>query len=622
MSGRQWAFRIGTAVVFPLVLLGLAEGGLRLAGVGFRPEFTVACQVQGRPASCENPDFSRRFFPASVLRRPTSFVIPAAKGPRTFRIFIVGESAAQGDPEPTFGFGRFLGAMLQERFPAVDVEVVNSGVVAVNSHVLLPIVRDLAGHGGDLFLIYAGNNEVVGPFGAGTVLTKGSARLPLVRVSLALQATRIGQFLGRLAAPATGAQPEWRGMEMFLEQQVRANDPAMEQVYANFERNLSDLVKVAQGSGARVVVSTVGTRLGDFAPFASLQGPGLDAAAMEAFQARMARGAELESEGRWSEALAEYQGAASMDPGFAELQYRMARCQRALGALPAARASFARARDLDTLRFRADSRMNETVRAVARGAGPGVQLIDGEAELATASPDGIPGAGHFYEHAHLTPEGNYRLALAFFPTVVAALPASLHAPGAPVEPPTFEACVRRLALTGYDRYRVAKEVLRRLQRPPFTGQIDHAEQVALWERERDREGSETFTTSDEAYRVALARSPSDPWLLFNHAVLLDNRDVFEARQGLPDRGRAIAPLQRSLELLPQFPDARIRLAEALIRIGRPDDAIAQCQTLLRYRPADAGAYRTMAYAWARKGRPIEAAEAEERARQLDGGARR
>jgi len=94
LKTRQWAFRIGTAVLLPLALLAVVEGGLRLAGVGFRPGFTVACQVQGRPASCENPDFSRRFFPASVVRRPTSFVIPAEKGARTFRIFLVGESAA------------------------------------------------------------------------------------------------------------------------------------------------------------------------------------------------------------------------------------------------------------------------------------------------------------------------------------------------------------------------------------------------------------------------------------------------------------------------------------------------------------------------------------------------
>ena len=73
MSGRQWAFRIGTAVGLPLLLLGGLEAGLRLAGQGFDPAFTVPCRVRGSPSTCENPDFSRRFFPASVIRRPTSF---------------------------------------------------------------------------------------------------------------------------------------------------------------------------------------------------------------------------------------------------------------------------------------------------------------------------------------------------------------------------------------------------------------------------------------------------------------------------------------------------------------------------------------------------------------------
>ena len=598
MSGRQWAFRIGTAVGLPLLFLGAVEGGLRLAGQGFDPAFTVACRIRGSPSSCENPDFSRRFFPASVIRRPTSFAFPVAKDPRTFRIFVVGESAAQGDPEPALGVSRFLEAMLRESFPAARFEVVNTGVVAVNSHVLLPIVRDLAGKGGDLFVIYAGNNEVVGPYGAGTVLTTGSPFLPLVRASLALRATRTGQLLDRLATPSPGqgAPAEWRGMEMFLEQQVRADDPRMARVYGNFERNLADLVAVARGSGARVVLSTVGTRLGDFAPFASIHAPGLSPPAREAFQAELAAGADLEARGLCGEALARYAAAAAIDPGFAEVHYRMARCRRALGDLPAARAGFERARDLDTLRFRADTRENAIVREVARLAGPGVALVDGEAALAAASPDGIPGSALFYEHAHLTPEGNYQLARALFPAVVAALPPSIHPAGVPVEPPGEEACNRRLAITGYDRYRVAKEVLRRLTRPPFTGQLDHAAQVSGWERERDRGARETFTNSDTAYRAAEAASPEDPWILYRHAVLLDNRDVFEARQGQPDRGRAIPLLLRVVEILPQSPDARIRLAEALVRVGRPKEAIAQCQELLRHRPGDAGARETMAHA--------------------------
>ncbi len=50
--------------------------------------------------------------------------------------------------------------------------------------------------GADIWVIYMGNNEVVGPFGAGTVFGRQVPPLPLIRASLALKTTRIGQ-LGR-----------------------------------------------------------------------------------------------------------------------------------------------------------------------------------------------------------------------------------------------------------------------------------------------------------------------------------------------------------------------------------------------------------------------------------------
>ena len=39
------------------------------------------------------------------------------KPPGTYRIFILGESAAMGDPEPAYGAGRYLEALLRERYP-------------------------------------------------------------------------------------------------------------------------------------------------------------------------------------------------------------------------------------------------------------------------------------------------------------------------------------------------------------------------------------------------------------------------------------------------------------------------------------------------------------------------
>ncbi|MGA8066087.1 MAG: hypothetical protein WCA47_02050, partial [Terriglobales bacterium] len=51
---RFWAPRIAVSVVLPILLLGIAEGTLRLFGVGYPTGLTVPCTVQSRPASCYN----------------------------------------------------------------------------------------------------------------------------------------------------------------------------------------------------------------------------------------------------------------------------------------------------------------------------------------------------------------------------------------------------------------------------------------------------------------------------------------------------------------------------------------------------------------------------------------
>ena len=601
---HPWLFRLASATLLPLLLLALLEAGLRLLGFGAPAAFTLPCQVQGRKAFCENPAFSDPFFPPGLARRPTSFVIPADKSPGTRRIFIIGESAALGDPEPTFGLSRFLEAMLRERYPGAGFEVINTGLVAVNSHVLLPLVRDVARLQPDLFLFYAGNNEVVGPFGNGTVLAQRLPGRALIRASIFLRSTRLGQLVAALAQlPARRARKEWGGMEMFLDRQVRADDPSMAAVYQSFEANLHDMLEAARASGARVLVSTVGTRLRGFAPFASLHRPGADPAP---WSVHFEAGKRLEAEGRNGQAQAEYLAAAAIDPDYAELQYRLGRSDLALGDAADARERLVKARDLDTLRFRADSRIDAILRRAA-----GADLVDGAAALDAGSPQGLPGDELFYEHAHLTPEGNYLLARAFLAPVAAAL-------GLPrAEPPAEADCLRRLALTGFDRYRVAKEVLRRLSRPPFAGQLDHREQVAGLERARDREAKEEFEQSDAAYRAAIAERGADPWLHINYGILLDTRDVFLARHGQPDAGRAVAQYQQALELLPQTVPARFRLAEALLRLGRADEAIAQSRQILEASAGYAPAWQTIGRAFAGKKQLDDSRAAYERALALD-----
>jgi tetratricopeptide (TPR) repeat protein len=385
-------------------------------------------------------------------------------------------------------------------------------------------------------------------------------------------------------------------MEMFLAQQLRASDPALEAVYGGLERNLADTLSALRAGGAQVVVSTMGTRLRDFAPLASLHRPGLGEEERRAWEVSFTEGERLEREGRLAEAAKAWRAAERIDDTHAELQYRLGRAALAGGDQPEARRRLTLARDLDTLRFRADSRIDAIIRKVAGEGGSGVRLVDGAGALAEASPGGLPGGELFYEHVHLAPAGNHRLAAALLPAVEAALPAAWAAAPSLAAPLSLEDCEARLAFTGFDRYRVAKEMLGRLRRPPLSGQSDHGAQVEALERERAQGAAESFETSDTSYRAALAARPGDPWLRFGYGVLLDTRDVHLARRGVPDAGRALEQYRLALQAWPQWLEARARLAEGLLRLGRAEEAIAECRQLQAWHPRAGQGWVTLAWA--------------------------
>jgi hypothetical protein len=95
-----------------------------------------------------------------------------------------------------------LNIILGLRHPDKKFEVVNAAMTGINSHVILPLARGCEEAHGDIWVIYMGNNEVVGPFGAGTVFGNQTTPLPWIRAGLALKATRLGQLLDALRGAA------------------------------------------------------------------------------------------------------------------------------------------------------------------------------------------------------------------------------------------------------------------------------------------------------------------------------------------------------------------------------------------------------------------------------------
>lgn len=526
---RRWLAISATTVLAPVLLLVLAEVVLRVCGVGTPTGVTRPCTDQGRPAYCDNPSFAATFFPEGMFRTPRPFVIPASKPPGTYRIFVLGESVAWGDPDPTYGFARYLEVMLRQRYPQTKFEVINTSITALNSHAFLPMVKDLVHYQPDLFVIYTGNTEVVGPFGPGTVLTPWDLSLPAIRARIFFNSTRLGQLFGKLSRTSQNNTPEWRGMEMFLDRQVRADSPQMKPVYENFAANLRDIVAVARRSGAQVLISTVATNLKDCAPFASLHREGIREDELRSWEGLVQRGADFESAGSYSEALKLYLSAANIDPQYAELQFRIARCLWALGDFAGAKERFVRAQDLDTLRFRADSRLNEVIRELA-GAGPGVGVVDAAAVFAGESPQEVPGDELFYEHVHMNPRGTYLLARAYFRQLDSMLPAELRRGAVSADVASQEECERLLAFTPYDRLRVAGLVLAKLERPPFTNQLNHSEELRRMKSQA--QGSADYGETVAEYQWAILQNPQDRLLHLNYGFLLHRYDPAAADQEL------------------------------------------------------------------------------------------
>ena len=180
----SWKSRLAALVLSPLLAFAALEGGLRMAGYGYPTGFFLPRSEGGKPVLIENDRFGWRFLGRALARSPYPVVLPAEKPTGAVRVFVLGESAAYGDPQPDFGLPRLLRAFLEARYPGTRFEVVNAAMTAINSHALLPIARDCAQQHGDVWVVYMGNNEVVGPFGSGTVFGSQVGPLPVIRASL------------------------------------------------------------------------------------------------------------------------------------------------------------------------------------------------------------------------------------------------------------------------------------------------------------------------------------------------------------------------------------------------------------------------------------------------------
>ena len=578
---RLWCLRTVTALASVGVFLFLLEGGLRLLGIGYSARFFVPSEQRG--VLTTNLYFGWHY-QQETLTTPQPCLLAPTKPPDAIRVFVLGESAAMGTPDPSFGFVRILEVMLRQYFPDRRVEVVNAAMRGINSHVAADISRECAALSPDLIVIYVGNNEACGLYAPTTrtaFLGRHPAWIPLFHF---VKQARTGQLIRRVfgdSPDVSGVSRHVQAPESFAKHLTAPDGPGREAVYHNFYDNLKRICQYSLESGASVIVSTIASNLRDCPPLGSLHDSRLtDLLRKKQWEVSYSRGTESEGRGQTAEAIAHYRQAAAIDDHYAELHFRLARCYLAAGDPNAAKRHFILARDWDALQFRADSRLNEIIgKVAAEHAGRRIALVDAETALAASGrcPDGILGSELFSEHVHLTFDGDYELARAVLPAAVQALERDRgFAPSTSAQVPTRQQCARELAFTRWDEVNTMAAMAELTAKPPFTRQLDHAARQARVEKQiksvMDHVDEKFVNDVLQVYREAVAANPQDWQLRYNLGALLHQ---------LGRCDEAARELDYVVQTLPHVPAYRILLGYALGKSGHWDLAAVQFREALK-----------------------------------------
>lgn len=469
-----------------------AEFALRLFGLGGYPPFI---RDAGRLASGENvclvePTGARPYFFANPQRpgfgKQYNFLMP--KPADTVRIFLFGESAAQGYPQPrNLAMSSFLQAMLADLRPDRRVEVINMGTTAVASFPIVYQVREALRHEPDLFVFYVGNNEFFGAYGVASINAAGALPPWALRVMRAARSLALVQLLDKFLY--AGADQSRQLMERMVGQSVIAADSPLRAAAArNLRENLGTMLSESRTAGVPSIVCTTASNEADMAPIGDDQLDGLSPTERTRFEAVL-RQAAATPPAQPALGVRLLREASEIAPQHARTRYFLARALAAAGDKQAAREQFALAREFDTMPWRPTPATEEAARQAA--AEHGAVLCDVAVQFRETGPLGAAGWELLDDHVHLSVAGQAAAARA----IVAAMsrlegPLRIESSGLSALPDDHS-YAQRLGDNNYDRYGV-NEILAKLFAVPFMR----------------RSNPEVLERLDAANKAALAAMPA------------------------------------------------------------------------------------------------------------------
>ena len=572
---KERIFSLIALLVVPILFFLCVEAALKLLDVGQDYDYFLEISVDGEDFYQENPSFAHQFYPAELNIGPLYNTFSAKRERDHIRIYILGGSAAMGFPYRNHGLERHLQTLLQAALPEKRVEVINTAMTAVNSHVIYEVARSIPRNSGDFAVILLGNNEVVGPYGPATFGQNFLSNLTLIRMIQTLKRTRIWQALSKtldsISAKKAKEELKWEGMQMFTQQTIQRDDPRLASVYSHFEVNLRDTVRALNEKGLHVMLTTVPVNLREQAPFASKHGLTLAEKDEIQWKQLILESNASADAGDWASAEATLRQALLISADYAESHYQLAVTLERQKKWQEAKNHYVLARDLDTLRFRADSDINAVISRIAREANLShLTLIDAAQEFETVSSPYQPGWNLFLEHVHYDFEGNYVLARLISEAIQAQISSEL-----PFSWLTRQQAANQMGFPNYETLENLDMVEALARKLPFTEQSNYETLLKFLSHRKQAITSELGSYRDLILkRRGVIESGKVDWrLLFEIAVLAES-------QG--NKNTALMFYERAFNTYPHNRETQIKLATLLTQEKKWQAAIFYLERSLNY----------------------------------------
>ncbi len=565
-SAKRTAFKVLTIIfVIPLAIIAFLELTARIISPGSPAKLFIEEKLPDQVKVLRtNFQAVERFFPGKMARKPLAEIFPAKKPEGNLRIFVLGESAARGERLSDFSFSRMLETYLNTGLNYRKAEVINTGIPAINSWVIKEFAAELINYEPDLFIIYAGHNEFIGPYGPASVQGISGSRLS-IELGIRASSLRLIQLMLGDALPPEMAKG-WRGLEMFINNRISSDSNAFLSCRENWERNLRKIFSLAATKKIPVVFCKVPVNLRDCPPFASDE-KHLTAEQKKEIAALIKRIEQQPSTDFFIELQAQNQAT----PDHALISYLLGHQLLSMNQSEKARTFFAQARNNDRFPVRIPQIFNETGEQIAKSFGASV--IDLEKVFAENSSDGSCGKELVYDHVHLTEYGHY-LVTKSLAEVIKQWP--WPARSFFTRPfPEFDEMCNQISLTDYDLEQNLQSIIGSFQGPPFTLQYAADKRIEYYngELKRLRERLQFVDCLANAQKYL----QNYPWCFsgFNRAAMMLMRHEPEL---------AIDYFARSLELNPFNPDAHNNRGMLLMQANRKEDASAHLFSAISLSP--------------------------------------